>query len=66
MIDAVIIGALLAWNIAMQVVYSKREARLLDALMTRTPGEYIAAKRADTPSAPRPPPEPSNIVPIGL
>jgi len=63
--------ALVALNVVTLLVAARREARLLDALMTRTPAEYIAAKRADhdaPKSKPRPDSdaEPELVFPIGL
>lgn len=64
--------ALIALNVAQYVVSTRREQRLLDAVMTRTPAEYIAAKKADAPAAkPKPAPAPDTdpdqfIHPIGL
>ena len=46
--------ALVALNVATMLVAARREARLLDALMTRTPQEYIAAKKADKQDRPKP------------
>lgn len=64
--------ALVALNVATLLIAARREARLLDALMTRTPQEYIAAKRADKQDKPKPRPEavpevdPSLVFPIGM
>lgn len=64
--------ALLALNVAQYALSTRREARLLDALMTRTPAEYIAAKRAGAPATkPKPRPEEpevdlSTVFPIGM
>lgn len=63
--------ALVALNVATLLVAARREARLLDALMTRTPQEYIAAKRADKQDKPKPRPEQSDaepefVFPIGM
>lgn len=63
--------ALVGLNIVTMLVAARREARLLDALMTRTPAEYIAAKKADSPAAkPKPRPEsdvePALVFPVGL
>lgn len=64
--------ALVALNVATMLVAARREARLLDALMTRTPQEYIAAKKADKQDKPKPRPEadpdmdPSLVFPIGI
>ncbi len=62
--------ALVGLNIATMLVAARREARLLDALMTRTPAEYIAAKKADKQDKPKPRPEtdeaPELTFPIGL
>lgn len=63
------VAALVAWNVATQILHARREQRLLDAVMTRTPAEYIAAKRADTSAAAKPkqePLDPSTLIPIGL
>lgn len=62
--------ALAALNVVTLLVSARREGRLLDALMTRTPGEYIAARRAEakpakTPKTPIDEDAP-NIYPIGL
>ncbi len=63
--------ALVGLNIVTLLVAARREARLLDALMTRTPAEYIAAKRADH-DAPKPKPrpeadaDPEFVFPIGM
>lgn len=62
--------ALVALNVATLLVAARREARLLDALMTRTPQEYIAAKRAEKQDKPKPRPEPDAepefVFPIGM
>lgn len=64
--------ALVALNVVTLLVAARRESRLLDALMTRTPAEYIAAKRADH-DAPKPKPRPDTddaapelVFPIGM
>lgn len=63
--------ALVGLNIVTVLVAARREARLLDALMTRTPAEYIAAKRADKQDKPKPRPDrdeaaPELVFPIGM
>lgn len=65
--------ALVALNVATMLVAARREARLLDALMTRTPAEYIAAKKADSSSekpkrpGPQMDPDPDTLIyPIGF
>lgn len=63
--------ALVALNVFTQLLAMRREARLLDALMTRTPQEYIAAKRVDAKQdKPKPRPEveaaPEMTFPIGM
>ena len=67
----VAVVALVALNVATMLVAARREARLLDALMTRTPQEYIAAKKADKQDKPKPRPdspdtEPEFVFPIGM
>jgi hypothetical protein len=50
--------SLVLLNVATMLVAARREARLLDALMTRTPQEYIAAKKADAKQQDKPKPRP--------
>ena len=67
-----VLVALVALNVVTLLAATRRERQLLDALMTRTPQEYIAAKRADKQDKPKPRPvvepeaDPSDIFPIGL
>jgi hypothetical protein len=63
--------ALVGLNIVTLLVAARREARLLDALMTRTPAEYVALRRADAKQdKPKPRPEtdeaPELVFPIGM
>lgn len=46
-----IVAALVAGNVATQLVASRSQARLVAALMARTPAEYAALRRADGPAA---------------
>lgn len=59
--------ALIAGNVALTVAFARERARLVDALMCRNPGEYVALRRAE--KAPKARPErddESPIVPVGL
>lgn len=64
--------ALVGLNVVTLLVAARREARLLDALMTRTPAEYVALRRADSKTEkPKPRPERDEAIdvltfPIGM
>lgn len=68
MIAAVL--ALVALNVATQLLHTRREARLLAAVLARTPGEYTSMRRAEAKPAKTPKPpideDAPNIYPIGL
>jgi hypothetical protein len=53
----VAVVALAALNALTLYLNGRREARLIDALKTNTPGEYLAARRAEAKPAktPKPP-----------
>jgi hypothetical protein len=70
-----VVVALVAWNVATQLLAARREARLLAAALARTPGEYVAMRKAEvTPalakkrSQPREVSDvdPADLYPIGL
>jgi hypothetical protein len=64
--------ALVALNAVTQVVHSRREARLLDAIMARNAGEYANILRSDkapkSKGTPSVQPEPLDVTgfPVGM
>lgn len=63
--------ALIALNVAQYALSTRREQRLIDAVMSRNAGEYAAIRRADAPTTkPKPRPEPDEApeltFPIGM
>jgi hypothetical protein len=67
---SVAVVALVALNAVTQVVHARREARLLDAIMSRNAGEYANILRSEKApkSKPSVQPEPQEVTgfPVGM